>query len=137
MKLISLLMALGATSFVSGRAIKKRAPGFTCTPPSNPTPPDTIPHNQLTRPNIIQQTGLGANESGAEFGEDNIPGTLDKDYTWPNTTAIQTLRDEGMNIFRVPFLMERLVPGDMTGSVGGDYLRGLKRVCFLSSLVFG
>lgn len=26
---------------------------------------------------------FGVNESGAEFGQGNIPGTLGKDYTWP------------------------------------------------------
>ncbi|BCR88133.1 putative extracellular endoglucanase/cellulase [Aspergillus chevalieri] len=72
-------------------------------------------------------TWVGANESGAEFGEDNIPGKLDKDYTFPNTTAIQTLRDSGMNIFRVPFLMERLVPDDMTGGVNAAYLKDLRK----------
>lgn len=33
-----------------------------------------------------------------------------------------------MNIFRVPFLMERLVPGEMTGSLDQAYLEGLKKV---------
>ncbi|KAJ5232374.1 hypothetical protein N7468_005330 [Penicillium chermesinum] len=56
-------------------------------------------------------TWVGVSESGAEFGQTNLPGTLGKDYTWPDTTKIQVLRDAGMNIFRVPFLMERLVPG--------------------------
>ena len=28
---------------------------------------------------------FGVNESGAEFGNANIPGTLGKDYTWPVT----------------------------------------------------
>jgi endoglucanase len=26
---------------------------------------------------------FGVNESGAEFGAGNLPGTLGKDYTWP------------------------------------------------------
>lgn len=84
----------------------------------------------LTCPTCTQliKPGFGVSESGAEFGETNIPGKLDKDYTWPNTTAIQTLRDDGMNIFRVPFLMERLVPSEMTGSLDQAYLKGLKKV---------
>lgn len=28
---------------------------------------------------------FGVNESGAEFGNGNIPGTLGTDYTWPVT----------------------------------------------------
>nr|AYW35863.1 endoglucanase GH5 [Evansstolkia leycettana] len=69
---------------------------------------------------------FGANESGAEFGNQNIPGTLGTDYTWPDTSTIQTLRNAGMNIFRVPFLMERLVPNQMTGSPDPTYLADLK-----------
>jgi endoglucanase len=30
----------------------------------------------------------GANQAGAEFGEKNIPGQLDKDYTWPVSASI-------------------------------------------------
>lgn len=33
-----------------------------------------------------------------------------------------------MNIFRVPFLMERLVPTEMTGSPNQTYLAGLVSV---------
>ncbi|CAI7565551.1 unnamed protein product [Penicillium glandicola] len=71
-------------------------------------------------------TWLGVSESGAEFGEGNIPGTLGTDYTWPETSQIQILRDAGMNIFRVPFLMERLVPTTMTGTPDATYLAALK-----------
>lgn len=30
----------------------------------------------------------GVNESGAEFGSGNLPGTLGKDYTWPVHSTI-------------------------------------------------
>jgi endoglucanase len=30
----------------------------------------------------------GSNEAGGEFGETNLPGKLDKDYTWPTTKSI-------------------------------------------------
>lgn len=43
---------------------------------------------------------------------------------------MQTLRDEGMNIFRVAFLMERLVPNQLTGSPDPTYMGDLKSVCF-------
>lgn len=69
---------------------------------------------------------LGVNESGAEFGAANIPGTLGTDYTWPNTSAIQIMMDKGMNIFRIPFLMERLAQGTMTASLDATYLAALK-----------
>jgi endoglucanase len=53
---------------------------------------------------------------------------LGTDYTWPVTSKIQVLRDAGMNIFRVPFLMERLVPGSITGTLDATYLADLKTV---------
>ena len=36
----------------------------------------------------------GVNESGAEFGNGNLPGRLDKDYTWPvhSTIDVRPLR---------------------------------------------
>lgn len=43
---------------------------------------------------------LGASESGAEFGEGNIPGEYNTDFVFPDTSAIQTLMDNGMNMFR-------------------------------------
>ena len=76
-------------------------------------------------------TWVGVSESGAEFGS-NIPGTLDQDYAWPKTSQIQILRDAGMNIFRVPFLMERLVPTSITGTPDATYLAALKSVCDIS-----
>lgn len=72
--------------------------------------------------------GFGANEAGAEFGSGNIPGELGTDYIWPSTSTIQTLRDAGMNLFRIPFAMERLVPGTLTSSMDATYLASLKSV---------
>ncbi|KAJ5762601.1 uncharacterized protein N7511_005983 [Penicillium nucicola] len=69
---------------------------------------------------------FGSNESGAEFGNQNLPGVLGTDYIWPSTSAIQTLRNAGMNIFRVAFAMERLVPGTLTSSMDATYLSDLK-----------
>jgi endoglucanase len=78
---------------------------------------------------MLSYTGFGSNESGAEFGSQNIPGVLGTDYIWPSTSAIQTLRSAGMNIFRVAFAMERLVPGSLTSSMDATYLSDLKSVC--------
>jgi hypothetical protein len=41
------------------------------------------------------------NESGAEFGNANIPGQLGKDYTWPSPSSIDYFVGKGMNTFRV------------------------------------
>ncbi|CEJ55762.1 Putative Endo-beta-1,4-glucanase B [Penicillium brasilianum] len=71
---------------------------------------------------------FGTSESGAEFGEGNLPGVWGTDYIFPDTSTIQTLIDDGMNIFRVQFLMERLTPSGMTGSFDSDYLKNLTTV---------
>ncbi|PLB33869.1 putative endoglucanase [Aspergillus candidus] len=66
---------------------------------------------------------FGSNESGAEFGQNNLPGLLGKDYIWPSASTI----GEGMNIFRVAFMMERLVPTTMTGTADATYMGDLKK----------
>ncbi|KAJ5944636.1 hypothetical protein N7516_004804 [Penicillium verrucosum] len=68
---------------------------------------------------------FGASESGAEFGETNLPGVYGTDYIFPDASAIQTLKGKGMNIFRVAFRMERLVPNSMTGEFDAGYLTNL------------
>ncbi|KAE8329187.1 glycoside hydrolase superfamily [Aspergillus sergii] len=108
MRIGNLIVAASAASLVHAyptRDIKKRGSGF---------------------------TWVGVSESGAEFGS-SIPGTLGTDYTWPDTSKIQTLRDEGMNVFRIPFLMERLAPNQMTGSLDATYLKDLKSVSVTDS----
>ncbi|OQD68230.1 hypothetical protein PENPOL_c003G04159 [Penicillium polonicum] len=70
-------------------------------------------------------TWFGVSESGAEFGTNNIPGTAGSDYAWPDTSQVKILRDQGMNVFRVPFLMERMVPTSLTGPLDATYLAGL------------
>ncbi|PLN84565.1 endoglucanase II [Aspergillus taichungensis] len=71
---------------------------------------------------------LGTNESGAEFGEDTIPGEYGTEYIFPDPATIKTLVGKGMNIFRVQFLMERLVPEKMTGTYDEAYLKNLTEV---------
>jgi endoglucanase len=36
---------------------------------------------------------VGANESGAEFGNKALPGQLGKDYTWPVRSSIDVCKD--------------------------------------------
>lgn len=43
--------------------------------------------------------------------------------------------DAGLNVFRVPFLMERMVPGSMTGSIDSAYFQGYNNVRFSSGTV--
>ncbi|CAI7644778.1 unnamed protein product [Penicillium discolor] len=68
---------------------------------------------------------FGASESGAEFGENNLPGVYGTDYIFPDASAIQTLKGKGMNIFRVAFRMERLAPTSLTGELDAGYLTNL------------
>ncbi|KAI0154797.1 glycoside hydrolase superfamily [Xylariaceae sp. FL1272] len=68
---------------------------------------------------------LGASLSGAEFGGSTLPGTDGTTYTFPDSAAITTLLGQGYNIFRVPFMMERLVPNELTGAVDATYMSKL------------
>jgi len=73
---------------------------------------------------------FGVNESGAEFGNTNIPGVLGTDYTWPSPSSIDYFMGKGFNTFRIPFLMERLSPPatGLTGAFDATYLQGLKTI---------
>lgn len=73
---------------------------------------------------------FGVNQSGAEFGNANIPGTLNKDYTWPSTDSVDFFMAKGFNTFRITFLMERLTPPatGLTGPFDADYLSGLTSI---------
>lgn len=62
-------------------------------------PADALPKRQSG----VQFTGV--NVAGGEFGEKNIPGRLDKDYTWPSKSALDTLMSDGMDTFRVGMMM--------------------------------
>ncbi|KAH6646702.1 glycoside hydrolase superfamily [Truncatella angustata] len=86
-----------------------------------PTTGETSVHKK--RKSKFQFTGV--NESGAEFGNTALPGQLNKDYTWPAHSTIDTLVGKGMNIFRVPTMMERIIPGKLTGSFNETYVAGL------------
>ncbi|EIM91689.1 uncharacterized protein STEHIDRAFT_182854 [Stereum hirsutum FP-91666 SS1] len=70
---------------------------------------------------------FGVNESGAEFGNTVIPGALGTDYIWPAPSSIDYFMNLGFNTFRVPFLMERMVPPStgMTGAFNQTYFSGL------------
>ncbi|EAW06475.1 glycoside hydrolase family 5 protein [Aspergillus clavatus NRRL 1] len=81
---------------------------------------------QKKRSSVFQWVGI--NESGAEFGEKTIPGEYGTEYIFPDPSSISTLIGKGMNIFRIQFLMERLVPNSMTGSYNADYLANLTSV---------
>lgn len=45
-----------------------------------------------------------------------------------NSSTIDTLVGKGLNIFRIPILMERIIPTAMTGTVATAYLSGLTTI---------
>lgn len=74
---------------------------------------------------IIAFKYMGTNQAGAEFGS-NLPGVYMVDYTFPTTTSIDYFVNNGMNIFRVPFLWERLQPS-LNGDFDSSYFAGLDK----------
>ncbi|RYO80708.1 hypothetical protein DL766_002933 [Monosporascus sp. MC13-8B] len=67
----------------------------------------------------------GVNQAGAEFGQNTLPGQLGKHYTWPASSAIDTLMRDGFNTFRVPITMERIIPNSLASSINETYAAGL------------
>ena len=51
---------------------------------------------------------FGVNLAGAEFDEDNMPGTLDQQYTYPNAEELDYYKSKGLKLIRLPFRWERL-----------------------------
>ncbi|MGN0922215.1 MAG: glycoside hydrolase family 5 protein [Cellvibrio sp.] len=50
----------------------------------------------------------GVNLAGADFGERNLPGIYDTDYTYPTQSSVDYFLSKGMNHIRLPFRWERL-----------------------------
>ncbi|KAF2204236.1 glycoside hydrolase [Delitschia confertaspora ATCC 74209] len=77
---------------------------------------------------------FGINESGAEFGEKNFTGVYGKEFIWYDLSTVDTFISQGMNLFRVNFLMERLTPSGLTGSFDPLYLGNLtQQVNYITS----
>ncbi|KAF2118002.1 glycoside hydrolase superfamily [Lophiotrema nucula] len=68
---------------------------------------------------------FGINESGAEFGEANFTGVYGKEFIWYDLNTVDQFIAQGVNVFRLNFLMERLTPGSLTGSLDPLYLGNL------------
>ncbi|KAF2709277.1 glycoside hydrolase family 5 protein [Pleomassaria siparia CBS 279.74] len=76
---------------------------------------------------------FGINESGAEFGEAVIPGAYGTEYIWYDKSTIDQFIAQGMNMFRLNFLMERLTP-TLTGALDKAYLGNLtEQVDYITS----
>ena len=57
---------------------------------------------------IAQIKYAGVNLSCAEFGQNNLPGTYNTHYTYPNQNEVNYFGGKGMNVIRLPFRWERL-----------------------------
>ena len=53
---------------------------------------------------------VGINLTGAEFASTKLPGTVFKDYVYPDPADMRHFQEQGVNTFRLPFLWERIQP---------------------------
>ncbi|KAK2046224.1 cellulase [Colletotrichum somersetense] len=129
----------GATTCVSGYTCTASNEWYSqCIPGSSPPPAGTTLVTRTT--STVKPTStppptsnggwkwVGVNEAGAEFGETTLPGTWGKEFTFPDTSTISTLRGQGYNTFRVQLKMERLTPGSLTGGYNNAYLQNFTQV---------
>jgi len=70
---------------------------------------------------VHSQCYRGVNLSGLEFGQNNLPGQYNKDYTTPPNSEVDYFIGKGLNSFRLPFLWERLQP-TQNGNFNATYL---------------
>ncbi|KAI0259893.1 endoglucanase [Gloeopeniophorella convolvens] len=115
-----------SSSSVSTTKTTSQSSSSTSSAPTGPT-------NSLCAGSLTKFQYFGVSESGAEFGNTVIPGTLGKDYTWPSPSSIDFFVSNGFNTFRIPFLVERLSPPStgLTGPFDSTYLGGLTTACCL------
>nr|AQS95488.1 endo-beta-1,4-glucanase [synthetic construct] len=93
-------------------------PGATSTTRSAPAATSTTPAKGKFK-------WFGINQSCAEFGKGEYPGLWGKHFTFPSTSSIQTHINDGFNMFRVAFSMERLAPNQLNAAFDANYLRNL------------
>ncbi|AMP00796.1 cellulase family protein [Collimonas arenae] len=68
---------------------------------------------------------VGVNLSGAEFAAEKLPGTVFKDYVYPDPADMRHFQSLGMNTFRLPFLWERIQP-QLFGALDPGELQRIK-----------
>ncbi|KAG9093811.1 hypothetical protein FRC06_011371 [Ceratobasidium sp. 370] len=133
----SVISALAAAGYVSAQQgawahLPGTAASTTTKPPTSGTVTSSAPTstNSLCSGALTKFKYFGASQSCAEFGETKIPGVLNTDYTWPAQSSIDWLMGKGMNTFRIPFLVERLVPpaNGLAGAFDQTYLSGLTTI---------
>jgi endoglucanase len=68
----------------------------------------------------------GVNLAGAEFGMNNLPGTLGRDYTFNSEASFRYFAEKRLGLIRLPLQWERLQPG-LQGPLDPAYLANVKR----------
>jgi endoglucanase len=71
------------------------------------------------------QYSRGINLAGAEFGENNLPGTFGRDYTFNSETTYRYFGAKNLNLVRLMLRWERLQPV-LRGPLDANYLTGVK-----------
>ncbi|ROV95607.1 hypothetical protein VSDG_05279 [Cytospora chrysosperma] len=94
------------------------------TTPTTATSPDTASStSSVAATSAAGFKWIGVDQSGAEFGTGKYPGTWGVDYIFPENSSLQTLMGQGFNIFRVPFMMERMLStNSLTSPLATAYL---------------
>lgn len=69
---------------------------------------------------------IGINLCGPEFGEKNIPGTMNVDYTYPDTTEVNYFANKGFKIINLPFRWER-IQRNLGGELDSFELKEMKK----------
>jgi endoglucanase len=75
--------------------------------------------------NLFGQYSRGINLAGAEFGENNLPGALGRDYTFNSETTYRYFGAKNLNLIRVMLRWERLQPA-LRGPLDANYLSGVR-----------
>ncbi len=64
--------------------------------------------NTINSNSSNQEMPFGVNLAGAEFAEENMPGILDEQYTYPNAEELDYYKSKGLTLIRLPFRWERI-----------------------------
>ena len=71
------------------------------------------------------QLPFGVNLACAEFGEENMPGIYNTDYTYPTESELDYFKSKNLRLIRLPFRWERIQP-TLGGALNADELTRLK-----------
>ncbi|KAK2590565.1 hypothetical protein QQS21_011747 [Conoideocrella luteorostrata] len=81
-----------------------------------------------TRTTLMTPTTPAATPAVSASGKLKYSGVWGTDFTFPNETAISTLINDGYNIFRIRFAMERLAALSLSSTLQTAYLNNLAHV---------